>query len=83
MITSTLSDAASLEGLAWAFLAAGAGQVMTSRYPVHDLTAARFMARFYALLADLPPAQALARARHEGRKAGMPLKETAAWGIWG
>lgn len=53
-----------VQGLAQAFLAAGARAVVATLWPVDDDQAAVFMAHFYAHLADgLPAGEALAAAR--------------------
>jgi CHAT domain-containing protein len=64
------------EGLVRPFLAAGAGAVVSSRWPVSDARTLAEMDRFYAALGCLSPARALARAARETydeiRGAGVP-----------
>ncbi len=53
-------------GLAWAFLRAGAGQVVAGLWNVSDESARHLMPRFYAGIRDgLPPADALRAAKLE------------------
>ncbi len=51
--------------LAQAFLYAGAGNVVATLWPVVDAGAAQFAEAFYGTLADVGPAEALARAQRE------------------
>ncbi|MGH7584650.1 MAG: CHAT domain-containing protein [Gemmatimonadales bacterium] len=51
--------------LAAAFLAAGAGQVISTLWAIPDSGAATFAARFYGELGPLAPAEALARTQRE------------------
>jgi CHAT domain-containing protein len=51
--------------LAAVFLAAGAGQVVSTIWAIPDSGAAFFTARFYGELGPLAPAEALARAQRE------------------
>lgn len=77
------SRSAGLEGLAWAFLRAGAALVMASRWPVGDRATAKFMTGFYAHLLRQPPVEALRLARCDALAAGMAEGEVYAWGLWG
>lgn len=75
--------AASMEGLAWAFLSRGATQVIASRYPVDDAATVTFMLQLYRQLRTLPVADALGRTRdiclEEGR---LDPRQVAAWSVW-
>lgn len=67
--------------LAGAFLAAGAGAVVASLWPVSDSLTAKLMEHFYALMATgQPPALALATASQAAR-ADHPI-DWAAFQIW-
>lgn len=72
-----------MEGLAWAVLAAGARQVLASRYPVSDEITAEFMLELYRQLPEHAPAEALRRVRVACLKRGMASYEVGAWGLWG
>ena len=73
--------AAGLEGLAWAFLQAGAAQVVASRTPVEEKATADLMAVFYRHLQHLPAAEALGHTRTECLANGMEAKEVGAWSV--
>jgi tetratricopeptide (TPR) repeat protein len=74
---------AAMEGLAWAFLQAGAAQVIASRYAVDDRETARFMAVLYNHLQSHPVAEALGRARDECLcELRMDPEHVAAWSVW-
>jgi hypothetical protein len=74
---------AAMEGLAWAFLQAGAVQVIASRYAVHDRETARFMTVLYNHLQSHPVAEALGRARDECLcELRMDPEHVAAWSAW-
>ena len=73
------SRAAGYEGLAWAFLRAGAAQVVASRYEVKDRATADLMSVFYRHLAHHPAAEALGRTRSECLANGMEASEVSAW----
>jgi CHAT domain-containing protein len=75
------SRAAGFEGLAWAFLQAGAAQVVASRYPVGERSTADLMRIFYRHLQDLPAAEALGRTRTECLAEGMEASEVGAWSV--
>lgn len=78
------SRSAGLEGLVWAFLQAGAGQVVASRYSVNDHDTALLMQVFYRHLVNGADAvEALRLAKSNCLSDGMPSREIAAWGIWG
>lgn len=72
---------AGIEGLAWAFLQAGASQVIASRYPVSDRHTVRFMAVLYEHLLSYPAAEALGHARDDCLKE-MPAGQVGAWSVW-
>lgn len=75
--------AASMEGLAWAFLSGGATQVVASRYPVDDKATSVLMLRLYEMLLRFPVAEALGRTRHfclEEKR--LAPREVAAWSVW-
>ncbi len=74
-----------LRGLTWAFLAAGAKQVIASRYPVDDEDTAKFMPLLYEYLAaNYPVSEALRLTRNDCLQ--IPLKiskyQVGAWGLW-
>ena len=71
-----------MQGLAWAFLDAGARQVIASRYKVGDTPTRQFMEVFYRWLTVLPPPEALGRARQECSAKGMSMLSVGAWSIW-
>jgi len=72
-----------MEGLAWAFLQAGAAQVIASRYSVDDQETARWMAVLYRHLQGHPVAEALGRARDECLgELEMAPRHVAAWSVW-
>jgi len=73
---------AGMEGLAWAFLQAGAQQVIASRYPVIDEAARIFMGKLYEHLLLLPSAEALGRTRNECLAQGMHWVQVGAWSLW-
>ena len=74
---------AAMEGLAWAFLQAGAGQVIASRYAVDDRETARFMTVLYHHLQSHPVAEALGRTRDECLcDLKMAPQHVAAWSVW-
>lgn len=75
------SRTAGLEGLAWAFLQAGAAQVVASRSPVDETATADLMAVFYHHLQHLPAAEALGRTRTECLATGMEKSEVGAWSV--
>lgn len=78
------SRSAGLEGLVWAFLQAGAGQVVASRYSVNDHDTALLMQVFYRHLVNgVDAVEALRLAKSGCLNDGMPLREIAAWGILG
>jgi len=76
------SRAEGMEGLAWAFLQAGATQVIASRIRVGDVHAAHFMTVLYEHLLGLPVAEALGQARDECLRQGMPPGQVGAWSVW-
>lgn len=74
---------ASMEGLVWAFLRAGARQVIASRYVVNDLDARPFMKTLYEQLESLPVAEALGRTRDLClAREDIPPGEIGAWSVW-
>ena len=73
---------AGMEGLAWAFLQAGAKQVIASRYPVDDTETLRFMMTLYENLLVLPAAEALGRTRDECLRLKMDWLQVGAWSLW-
>ncbi len=73
---------AGMEGLAWAFLQAGAKQVIASRYPVEDAAALEFMRKLYESLLERAPAEALGRTRDECLRQGMNPVQVGAWSLW-
>jgi hypothetical protein len=75
------SRAAGYEGLAWAFLRAGAAQVIASRYSVQDRATADLMSVFYRHLQNHPAAEALGRTRAECLANGMEPSEVSAWSV--
>lgn len=78
------NHSAGIQGLAWAFLDAGARQVIASRYKVEDTATSKFMAAFYRSLTILPPAEALGMARQEclPEAKGAARQQVGAWSIW-
>lgn len=72
---------AGIEGLAWAFLQAGAAQVIASRYPVRDAETCRLMQMLYHHLLDHPVAEALRRMRTQAEEE-IDLREIGAWAVW-
>jgi tetratricopeptide (TPR) repeat protein len=77
------SRGAGMEGLAWAFLQAGAARVIASRWPVGDGATAQLMAVLYAHLQEVPIAEALGRARREcQRDLHLERTEVGAWAVW-
>lgn len=74
---------AGMEGLAWAFLEAGAAQVVASRYSVDDEETCLLMRVFYRHLLDAPPAEALRRTRIEClERLKLDPREVGAWSVW-
>jgi hypothetical protein len=73
---------AGMEGLAWAFLQAGAAQVIAARYAVRDEDAVLFMESLYRHLQAHTAGAALGHARDECLRSGMAPGEVAAWSIW-
>jgi CHAT domain-containing protein len=72
-----------MEGLAWAFLRAGAAQVLASRNYVEDEATCRLMQIFYRHLRDHPAAEALRRMREEGlRDPKIDPYEVGLWSLW-
>lgn len=71
-----------LQGLAWAFLRAGARAVIASRYPVRDVGARELMNVLYQHLLVEPPAEALRLARADLLDAGANPAEVGAWALW-
>jgi hypothetical protein len=77
------SRSVGLEGLAWAFLWAGASQVLATRYSIDDNAAVTFMTTFYKyLLQGLPAPKALGRTRGDSLRDRMPLREVGAWSLF-
>ena len=74
---------AGLEGLVWAFLQAGARQVIASRYSVNDHDTAVFMQAFYQHLVNGKQViEALQKTKLDCLLAGMSPKEISAWSVW-
>jgi len=74
---------AGMEGLAWAFLQAGATQVVASRYRVDDRATRKLMTALYRHLLELPVADALGRLRDEALgPLGLDPREVGAWSVW-
>lgn len=73
---------AGMQGLAWAFLQAGAAQVIAARYAVRDEDAVLFMESLYRHLQTHTAAAALGHARDECLRSGMAPSEVAAWSVW-
>ena len=72
-----------MEGLAWAFLEAGAAQVVASRYQVGDEATEKLMLAFYRHLQSHPVAEALGHTRDEAlRSLRLPLCDVGAWSVW-
>lgn len=78
-----IQSAAGIEGLIWAFLEAGAGQVIARRYPVDPTAARLFLLSLYQQLMKHPAALALGFARHECLgQLGLNRQQVGAWSIW-
>lgn len=70
-----------LVGLSWAFLRAGAGSVVAGLWDVTDMSTATLMADFYEqLLKNVPPAEALRRAKLRLVHSGGAYKKPFYWG---
>jgi CHAT domain-containing protein len=72
-------------GLVPAFLAAGAGSVIGSLWPLEDWPAATFQTEYYQkLIAGVPPAEALAITQREciSGKHGIRLQDMRNWGSY-
>ncbi|HVR98682.1 MAG TPA: CHAT domain-containing protein [Thermoanaerobaculia bacterium] len=76
------SRSAGMEGLAWAFLEAGAAQVVASRVPVADDATADLMCKLYHHLQELPVATALGRTRGEWLEDGRSPEHIDPWSVW-
>ncbi len=74
---------AGMKGMTWAFLEAGAGRVLASRYRVKDAATAALMARLYPNLLRHPLTEALRLTRAECLEAGMDRYQLGAWTLWG
>lgn len=82
-LIGTTSWSASMQGLTWAFLEAGVGQVLASRYPVDDEATVTFMLTFYRHLQSRTAAEALTRTRKEClTEHRLSQREVGAWSIW-
>lgn len=74
---------APLRGLAWAFLAAGAAQVLAGRQPVSDASTPVLMEAFYRNLAEHQAAEALRRVRMECRDDPRCTGgDLGTWALW-
>lgn len=73
---------AGIEGIAWAFLQAGAVQVIASRYTVDDRDTCKLMSMLYRHLREHPVAEALRWMREEAQKEKIPRREIGAWAVW-
>jgi len=77
------TKSAGMEGLAWAFVQAGAAQVLASRDEVGDKATCRLMQVFYRHLRDHPVAEALRRTREEClRDPEIDPYEVGLWSLW-
>jgi len=76
------SRSAGLQGLVWAFLQAGAQQVIASRYPVNDHATAELMQVLYQQLLLHDVMTALQQTRIICLNNGLSIREVAAWGCW-
>jgi CHAT domain-containing protein len=77
------SRSAGMEGLAWAFLQAGAAQVVASRRRVNDQATSQLMSMFYRHLQGFPVAEALGRTRGEWLSSShLNRKHIEPWSVW-
>jgi len=82
-LVGPVTKSAGMEGLAWAFLQAGAAQVLASRDEVEDTATCRLMQVFYRYLRDHPVAEALRRTRAEClQDPEIGLYEVGLWSLW-
>jgi hypothetical protein len=74
---------AGMEGLAWAFLQAGARQVIATRDEANDEAASVIMGALYRHLLEHPVAEALRRTRREClRDLEIDPEEVSLWSVW-
>ena len=72
-----------MEGLAWAFLQAGARQVIATRDEANDEAASAIMGALYRHLLESPVAEALRRTRREClRDLEIDPEEVSLWSVW-
>jgi CHAT domain-containing protein/tetratricopeptide (TPR) repeat protein len=69
-------------GFAWAFLRAGARNVIAGLWDVNDDSTARLMTKLYAELKSRPPAEALREAKLSLIRAGAPWSRPYYWGAF-
>jgi CHAT domain-containing protein len=69
-------------GFAWAFLRAGARNVIAGLWDVNDDSTARLMGSLYQQLKSNPPAAALRRAKLSLVHAGAPWSRPYYWGAF-
>lgn len=69
-------------GFAWAFLRAGARNVIAGLWDVNDDSTARLMTNLYAALKSKPPAQALREAKLSLIRGGAPWSRPYYWGAF-
>jgi len=81
--SARLEDRDELGALASAFIAAGAGTVVASRWTVDDALAARFAHAFYAAHGARDPIAALAAAQRQLRHEGVPAGQWATFVVVG
>jgi hypothetical protein len=73
---------AGMEGLAWAFLQAGAKQVIATRDEANDDAASAIMGALYRHLLEYPVAEALRRTRKECLDLGVDPVQVSLWSVW-
>lgn len=81
-LAGRLDRSGGMHGLAWAFLKAGAREVLGSRYPIGDQATLQLMNTLYGHLFQHSPAYALRNARADCLNHGMSLREVCAWAVW-
>lgn len=79
-----VNKGSAIQGLAYAFLSAGASFVLASRAPVNDKQTLKFMKKFYEYLFETGVKDAMRRTRQYfmENKGQVNLRNLAAWGVW-
>ncbi len=79
-----INKSAGIQGLSFAFLAAGASYVVASRVPVRDKATAQIMEQFYQNLmtTDVLNAMRLTRLYFAKHDVGVTALDMASWGVW-